>query len=1410
MRKPLLLLLFLCLLPVLAFAETSENLLVNGDFSQLDSSGKPVGWYTGAWFTNEGITVFGSDAGREGEGHSVSIHNIGLNDARYLQTVKVEPESLYCLSGYIRAEEIAAEGWGANLSIDGLYVSTSGLFDTYGRWEYVTLYGETGENQRELTVFVRVGGYSGESRGKAWFDDISLRKIDRLPDDVIAARWYRQETVIQKNDDDGFLWDDEYEEEASPFWPWLLVIGVGYSLLAMLCLSFLRQVPDQRTLIRREKPWLLIVALLLSAIVHFFLSCRITGYQVDINCFLSWGNTIFSVGPGKFYQTTNFCDYPPAYMLVLYVNEALIRLLRGWGLFSGILNEAAVLKLIPSLCDLGIVCLLYRLAKKLGLTERQAGVIALIAALNPVLLINSAAWGQVDSALAILLLLLVVFALSGDWHLVMPCYMLAVLVKPQALMLGFLGLIAIILGWIRGDRTVRRRMLFGLLWTALVALIIILPFSIGNEPGWLIQKYADTLSSYPYATVNTANLYYLFSLNWTSITEICQIGPAAVLALVALFFGLISSEMLWKKKAPLFWLEGGTQIVFAVFFLIYGFMGTTWTVLGYGAIAFAVVGTAMLYIRSQKIETLPLLGYLLFLLLYVLGIKMHERYLFPAIPLLTLALTLTKDARLLVLLVFSSFTMFVNEGIVLDNSIRLGSAMGHLNNDTQWLANILSILNIMQVPFALWTCCDLCIAENRLDLSGIRRLIPARKAHARSPRDFKPDASLHWTRVDTILIFLITSAYAFVGFFNLGSHKAPETAWTSTVPEESVILDLGEVREDFSMLYYCQVSYDNFSVAVSDDAENWSREYFAEMDQGQCFRWKYLMPGSESNGKVTFSGGNTYHAVQKLTGRYVRITGRQIGLRLNEVIFRESVYGTREDGSTIVFSGSTLPVTVYAWSDAKKDSPLYSDPQHLIDEQDSLEGEPGWYNGTYFDEIYHARTAYEHYTGGATYETTHPPLGKVIMSWSVAVFGMNPFGWRFAGALVGVLMVPVLYLLGKQLTKRTGIAIVSALLISLDTMHFTQTRIATIDSFPVFFILLAYFFMLRFMQRDLSLMPIRRLLPDLALSGFFMGCAVASKWIGIYAGFGLAVLFFWTLARHVCMSLESQQLLNSLTAKKKAASDEDAEEAEDDASETPDPENLTARARLPLRRCVYLCLWCLLFFVAVPIAIYLLSYIPYFRYQNPQSFGDFLRLVWKAQEGMLDYHSTPGLGMDHPFYSPWYEWPIIAKPMYYASAAYTSPGKSYSIFCFGNPAIWWTALLGFTVTLCVFVYRHHYDDGLSDSTLHLRSTSWSVNPAFVLLGFLAQFLPWVLVPRGTYIYHYFASVPFLILTLALSLNWLSDLFPKISQVIMIVYPCVCLAFFIILFPYASGIEANYGWLDFGEKFLHLYYSMPVG
>lgn len=51
-----------------------------------------------------------------------------------------------------------------------------------------------------------------------------------------------------------------------------------------------------------------------------------------------------------------------------------------------------------------------------------------------------------------------------------------------------------------------------------------------------------------------------------------------------------------------------------------------------------------------------------------------------------------------------------------------------------------------------------------------------------------------------------------------------------------------------------------------------------------------------------------------------------------------------------------------------------------------------------------------------------------------------------------------------QLMKRTRWAALSALLLTADCMHFTQTRIATIDSFPVLFMMVMFLFMARWMQ----------------------------------------------------------------------------------------------------------------------------------------------------------------------------------------------------------------------------------------------------------------------------------------------------------------------------------------------------------
>ena len=289
-----------------------------------------------------------------------------------------------------------------------------------------------------------------------------------------------------------------------------------------------------------------------------------------------------------------------------------------------------------------------------------------------------------------------------------------------------------------------------------------------------------------------------------------------------------------------------------------------------------------------------------------------------------------------------------------------------------------------------------------------------------------------------------------------------------------------------------------------------------------------------------------------------------------------------------------------------------------------------------------------------------------------------------------------------------------------------------------------------------------------------MGLSIASKWIGIYAGFGLAVLYFWHCIRYITMNRDE----------------------------------INPNVQDPFRRVFILSLWCVLFFIFIPVGIYLLSYIPYMAYNTRiENFFDYLKAVWHAQESMLSYHSTPRLGMDHPFYSPWWEWPIIGKPMFYATEQYISPNAPlhHSIFSFGNPVVWWGALASLPFALFRWLHGKHYLISGSEQRWHLNNNSWNIHWEFVFIGLLAQYLPWVLVPRGTYIYHYFASIPFLILIISLCLTSDKPEHEKILRIVRWVVLAAALVLFILLLPYSSGMASPTGWLNIGKKILRIWF-----
>ena len=362
------------------------------------------------------------------------------------------------------------------------------------------------------------------------------------------------------------------------------------------------------------------------------------------------------------------------------------------------------------------------------------------------------------------------------------------------------------------------------------------------------------------------------------------------------------------------------------------------------------------------------------------------------------------------------------------------------------------------------------------------------------------------------------------------------------------------------------------------------------------------------------------------------------------------------------------------------------------------------------------------------------------MGVGIKLFGMTPFGWRFMGALIGVLMVPLMYLMAKQLTKDARLSFLAMCLMALDSMHFTQTRIATIDSYAVFWIMLMYLFMIRYIQMDWRQVRTGRSLVTLGLCGVTMGVAWATKWIGLYASVGLAILLFWKLISEI-MRAENR----------KAA----------------------------VLRAVWTCLFCVGFFVIIPVLIYYFSYYPQLRCEGASGIGAMftkksVERVVKLQQSMLSYHA--GLGGDtHYFRSPWYQWPIIWWPMwYYSGNAYVPDGMISSISCMGNPAVWWTGLIAL-IALLIYAARSR-----RAKRAHL----------IVLIGFASQFLPWVLVPRSTFIYHYFASVPFIILCIALMLQEIGVKRPHLAQYIGNALIGAALVMFIGFYPLESGTPVS--------------------
>ena len=410
--------------------------------------------------------------------------------------------------------------------------------------------------------------------------------------------------------------------------------------------------------------------------------------------------------------------------------------------------------------------------------------------------------------------------------------------------------------------------------------------------------------------------------------------------------------------------------------------------------------------------------------------------------------------------------------------------------------------------------------------------------------------------------------------------------------------------------------------------------------------------------------------------------------------------------------GELLPVASFSEGAA-----ALFDEQHLVPER------PGFMNSMYFDEIYHARAGYEFAGGLNVWEDTHPPLGKLFKAASIRIFGMSPFAYRLPGTLFGILMLPLMYAFARHLFKSNNLGFFAAFLLSFDFMLFAQSRMATIDTYVTFFILAMYYLMYRYTSgvgRD----SLRRQFMWLALCGAAMGLAVASKWQGVYAAIGLPLLFFPALMR------------------------------------------LRARDR---RAAGLTFLACFGFFVALPLAIYAASYIPFVMQR-----GGGLVTIWQNQQWMLRYHSNDVLGNTHAFSSEWWSWPLVIRPLWqYVSRL--PDGMVSTMSSIGSPLVWWG---GIAATLFALFKA-------LGGRLAGRPCAGEREAAVLLVAFFAQIVPWMPVERLTFIYHYFPVLPFTVLLLVWSFRHHAN-----DRRLMLGYGAAALVLFVLFYPVISGMPVS--------------------
>lgn len=420
-----------------------------------------------------------------------------------------------------------------------------------------------------------------------------------------------------------------------------------------------------------------------------------------------------------------------------------------------------------------------------------------------------------------------------------------------------------------------------------------------------------------------------------------------------------------------------------------------------------------------------------------------------------------------------------------------------------------------------------------------------------------------------------------------------------------------------------------------------------------------------------------------------------------------------------------------------------------------------------FDEVFYGNFASSYWQGSYFFDL-HPPFVKLLFAFVGKIFHLDQFivDWSSIGnsiplSIVGLRVLPIvaglilpliIYAICRHLNFSKLASSVASILIVLENSLIVQSRFILPDIIMLVFGFTAILLYFEYNKRFLS--PYRSWF--FILSTIFAGIALSIKWTG------LTFLFLIVLMEIISLYHDSTKFI--LIIKKTS---------------------VFVFKYLLISLIIYLSLFAI-HFAVLPNSgkgdPFMSQKFQKTLIGNINSNDDTLPSIsfWEkfTELNRVMFTSNSHMTAGHPYSSKWYTWPFMQRSIFYwqSDASNSLDQKSY-IYLLGNPFVYWLGTLSVFTLILISILKLITKKTLSNSKIIL----------FLIIGYLINLLPFALIGRVMFLYHYETALVFSIISIAFIVDYIRPT-KKLALSFLIIF--IAFSAFIYWSPLTYGIPIS--------------------